>query len=568
MGVLSGLLSAERSLQLLAGFDRLSREKQGLVRFAVVSAISACIGIASVFYWSRFFDTISWAKSSPMNVALLLVMPMLTVAALGALFLRWQLLLRVAGQRVPIRPSLSVFLAGLVGIATIAHVGELLSCVLLRRRFGTQLRISVPVLLITRLCDVAALSMILIVSAGSGRLALVGLTFLLAAAIGAGVLWTLAPMLGFARERRDAFLRFDALVPALVLSLAAWVLVGSVLAVAALALGAAMPLVTSTRVFALATLVGGASLVPAGIGITGSLAIFDLQSAGVELSTAITAVTLTRLATTWTALLLGLIFVWRECRGRVSQALTAPAHFDEIAAEYSDQWSPHMWDLLIERKLDMMGEALPPPGAAGAGLDLGCGIGLQTAAMRARGFDVVGIDPSEELLRVGRSRTNSAPLHTGSALDIPFPDAHFNFVYMIGVMHHLPGREAQDRAMREIHRVLQPGGIFLIHESNTRNPLFKFYMSYVFPLLKTIDDGTEYFIDPRRWADFPGFSLRETRYFTFLPDFMPQALMKAGSRLERQLENGRARRYSAHYFAVMRREEADRSAAARLARDA
>ena len=513
------------------------------------------LGIFSVIYWSHFLNIMTAAVSDLKDVRLLPAMALLMIATLAGMFIRWQLLLRVADQRLPIRPSLSVFLAGLVGIGTIAHIGELVSCVLLLRRFGTKLRISVPVLVITRLYDMIALSAILIFSAKSVRTGLIGLTFMMAAICGGGILWMLAPRLGFTREGRRAFLKIDAIVPALVLSLTSWMMAGSVLAVAALTVGSSMPIVTSLRVFALATLVGSASLIPAGIGITGSLAILDLRNAGLEVTAAIGAVTLTRVATTWTALLLGCIFLWREWRGGLSNALTAPAHFDEIAAEYTDQWSPHMWDLLIGRKLDMMRDALPPPEAAGAGLDLGCGMGLQTAAMRARGYDVVGVDPSEGLLHLARARSNSVPFYTGSALAIPFPDAHFDFVYMIGVMHHLPGNVAQDSAMREIHRVLKPGGKFLIHESNPRNPLFKLYMSYVFPLLKSIDDGTEYFVDPRRWSDYPGFALSDMRYFTFLPDFMPRMLMSLGTSIEQRLEKGKTRFYSAHYFAAMRREE-------------
>ena len=74
----------------------------------------------------------------------------------------------------------------------------------------------------------------------------------------------------------------------------------------------------------------------------------------------------------------------------------------------------------------------------------------------------------------------------------------------MGVLHHLPGPEAQARALGEVARVLRPGGRFMVHESNPKNPLFRFYMGYVFPVLKSIDEGTEHWIHPRHWAGMPG----------------------------------------------------------------
>jgi SAM-dependent methyltransferase len=210
-----------------------------------------------------------------------------------------------------------------------------------------------------------------------------------------------------------------------------------------------------------------------------------------------------------------------------------------------------VWDLLIDRKLGLMAEVLGPTDRAGVGIDLGCGLGLQTAEMRRRGYAVIGVEPSVGLLR--QRRAGSAPVVAGDALDLPLGDATIDFAYVIGVLHHLPGREAQARALREVARVLKPGGVLLVHESNPRNPLFRFYMGYLFPMLKSIDEGTEWWIDPRTWASAEGFGLADVRYFTFLPDFTPRGLMRPALAVERWLERGPTRAFSAHYLAVLRR---------------
>ena len=141
----------------------------------------------------------------------------------------------------------------------------------------------------------------------------------------------------------------------------------------------------------------------------------------------------------------------------------------------------------------------------------------------------------------------------GDALNIPLRTASVDYVFVIGVLHHLPGRDAQSQAYEEIARVLKPGGVLLVHESNPRNPLFRFYMGYVFPIMKSIDEGTEWWIDPRSWEVVKGFQLQNVRYFTFLPDFTPRFLMRPALAVERWLERGPTRDFSAHYLAVLRR---------------
>ena len=211
--------------------------------------------------------------------------------------------------------------------------------------------------------------------------------------------------------------------------------------------------------------------------------------------------------------------------------------------------------MLIERKLGFIAEALPfPPNTAGTGLDLGCGLGLQAAELRRRGYNVIGLDPSAGLLAVGLQRLGQAPVLAGSALALPFRDESLDFVYTIGVLHHLPGPHSQMCALREITRVLKPGGLLVVHESNPRNPLFRFYMGYLFPILKSVDDGTEHWIDPRTWETCDKLQLVTVRYFTFLPDFTPKFLTTPALAFERMLERRPTRSYSAHYMAVLKRD--------------
>jgi SAM-dependent methyltransferase/uncharacterized membrane protein YbhN (UPF0104 family) len=513
--------------------------------------IPLVLGGALALLWMRatpgaLVETITRARLP--GVAAMLA---ITATWLFLRFIRWQFLLRRVGMRLPIRPTLAAYLAALPGTATPAYVGEALRAVFLRRRFGAPLRTTLAVLVLERLYDVVAIAVILAVAGGRRGLQLAGL-FIAGTVVLAIVLTPVARRAGIGDGALRRLREVGTVAPAFVLSLGAWALAALLYGIAAASLGGALTLADGARIFAESTLLGAVTLLPAGFGVTGSVAIVRLQDLGFALGAAVSIVTLVRLTSTGAALTTGVVFLWRELRrASAERENEGVAHFDTIAEEYNAQWSPHVWDLLIDRKLSLMASVLPPAERAGIGLDLGCGLGLQTAEMRRRGFDVVGVEPSVGLLT--QRRHGEAPVVAGDALRLPVRDGSVDFVFVIGVLHHLPGREAQTQALREIARVLRPGGALLVHESNPRNPLFRFYMGYLFPILKSIDEGTEWWIDPRSLVARDGFHLEDVRYFTFLPDFTPRALMGAAVAVERMLERGPTKPFSAHYMAVLRR---------------
>ena len=499
--------------------------------------------------------TTALTRAEPATVALMLAV---TAFWLVVRFVRWQYMMRRAGVRVPIRGSAAAYLAGLPGTATPAYVGELIRGVFLKRRYGVPFQLTTAVLVTERLMDVLALVLILAATASDGySWRGIALCAAIVALICAGVvLWTRRHRTG--SETGGFASGVSALTVVLILSLVSWVAAGSLVLLASIALGARLPLAVSLRVFSLSTLGGALSLMPAGIGSAGTILIVQLRELGNSLTDAIAITSLVRLTSAGAALSLGCAFLVREVRAlRERGAHTmrvngkgAGRHFDEIAREYDDQFSSHVWEHLMTGKLAMIESAvMPDVGKNAVMLDLGCGLGRQSREMIRRGYRVTGIDLSERLLHYAAEA--GVPVLSGDALRLPFADDTFDVVYTIGVLHHLPGWNTQLAACAEAHRVLKPGGRFLVHETNPRNPLFRFYMGYVFPLLKSIDEGTEVWIPPRLWKDVGGFTLQDVRYFTFLPDFVPRVLMGPLGALEKRLESSRLRSQSVHYLAVL-----------------
>jgi ubiquinone/menaquinone biosynthesis C-methylase UbiE len=100
-------------------------------------------------------------------------------------------------------------------------------------------------------------------------------------------------------------------------------------------------------------------------------------------------------------------------------------------------------------------------------LDVGCGPGYFARMLaEAVGADgsVVGIDASPEMIEyAGRKarRLANCTFQAGAAEALAFPDASFDVAVSSLMLHHLPG-ELQLQAVREMRRVLRPGGTLLL----------------------------------------------------------------------------------------------------------
>jgi len=106
-------------------------------------------------------------------------------------------------------------------------------------------------------------------------------------------------------------------------------------------------------------------------------------------------------------------------------------------------------------------------------LDLGAGTGRH-GVLIARFFQpatVVSIDIVLDRLRAGvvpARGLNGLSIVCGDAFCLPFKDAAFDCVIANSLLHHLPNLQI---AIREIARVLRPGGWYIGREPNFNNPV-------------------------------------------------------------------------------------------------
>lgn len=96
-------------------------------------------------------------------------------------------------------------------------------------------------------------------------------------------------------------------------------------------------------------------------------------------------------------------------------------------------------------------------------LDVGCGTGRWVRRLGQREFSVVGFDQSPLMLRLAQERGTRSPLFAGEVQNLPFRDESFDCVSAITVVQHIPPSQ-QGPALREMIRVLRPGGYLILFE--------------------------------------------------------------------------------------------------------
>jgi SAM-dependent methyltransferase len=133
--------------------------------------------------------------------------------------------------------------------------------------------------------------------------------------------------------------------------------------------------------------------------------------------------------------------------------------FDAMAPTYDElePWYEHLYDMLHAILRETIGQA-PSPGALA--LDAGCGTGFQSALLTDLGWQIHGVDVSAGLLAVARRRQPDAALALGTVEALPYPDARFDAVVCCGSTLSFVDDPA--RALRELGRVLRPGGRLLL----------------------------------------------------------------------------------------------------------
>jgi len=145
-----------------------------------------------------------------------------------------------------------------------------------------------------------------------------------------------------------------------------------------------------------------------------------------------------------------------------------------------------------------LAQQTPPPkdGIVRRILEIGCGIGQMAVEMKRLHPDaeVIATDISAPMIRYGHWRASEQNMAVHFAQmpseTLDFPDGHFDLVFEHILFHEIP-IPVLDKTLKEVHRVLRPGGTFVVWDFASAEPGKPGYSGLV-GLMDAADNGEPY----------------------------------------------------------------------------
>lgn len=97
-------------------------------------------------------------------------------------------------------------------------------------------------------------------------------------------------------------------------------------------------------------------------------------------------------------------------------------------------------------------------------LDFGCGNARLVEFFQDKGIDYMGLDFCENFIEKAKEKYNAKSIRfiVGDVLNAPLPDASFDKIFSIAVLHHIPSQKLREQFFTEIKRLLKKDGIAVI----------------------------------------------------------------------------------------------------------
>lgn len=281
------------------------------------------IGLAAATGWDE--TKAQLAKLTPTHITILLALSLVNYLLRG---LRWHIFARRLGLPTTLLQDLRHFLGGFAMSITPGRVGELIRMRWLRREVGWAVERTAPLVLMDRASDLTAIAIILGISVSlttsgiSGAMPVTMLAIILAliatrpALLSALVTYSyktigrwprLFGRIRIAARSLKQFSGASVMLPALLLGLIGWLAEGYAFYLLLGWLGADIGLAMSVAIFVFATLVGGLTGAPGGVGGAEATMIAILGMKGVPLDISLPATAIIRITTLWFAIGIGMV---------------------------------------------------------------------------------------------------------------------------------------------------------------------------------------------------------------------------------------------------------------------
>jgi SAM-dependent methyltransferase len=197
-------------------------------------------------------------------------------------------------------------------------------------------------------------------------------------------------------------------------------------------------------------------------------------------------------------------------------------NYREIAAQFDVTRKKYIWPELEKVMANLEdGSSV---------LDVGCGNGRLLENLVDKNISYLGVDNSEELLKLARTNYPNHEFKTADILNlIPVVKEKFNLVISVAVLHHLPSEELRLQALEQLKLVCAPQGqiIFSVWKLWTNKKYQKYLLKNIWEKVtfrSNLDFGDLLF----PWKNNKGEAVSERYYHAFTKRGLRKLLSKAG----------------------------------------
>jgi SAM-dependent methyltransferase len=157
------------------------------------------------------------------------------------------------------------------------------------------------------------------------------------------------------------------------------------------------------------------------------------------------------------------------------------------------------WDKRLAREIPFFERVFAEAGEVCHVINVGCGTGRHDIALAKRGFDVTGVDPSEEMLAQARANAVAA------GANVRFLDGGFGGLAILGLVDadalictgnalpHVEGLAGLDAALADFASVMRPGAVLVLHFLNHER-LIENRTRSLPPVVRDTAEGTVVFL--------------------------------------------------------------------------
>lgn len=316
--------STDPSLPAPAASERTSTRRDLLILGGLfLLVIGGLFGLARATGWEETALHIRMMTLG--QIALLLSLSLVNYLFRAA---RWHLFARRLGLPTTLMQDVRHFLGGFAMSVTPGRVGELIRMRWLRRETGWPVERTAPLVLVDRAADLAAMALILAIAVGfsTGGIAFAGPVVIVAlmaawaatrprllaglallAYRATGLLPRLMARIRAAARSLSAFSSLPVMGAAILLGLIGWAAEGYAFHLLLMWMGSDIGLAKAVAIFTFATLAGGLTGAPGGVGGAEAAMVGLLALEGVPLEVSVPATLIIRVTTLWFAIGIGLL---------------------------------------------------------------------------------------------------------------------------------------------------------------------------------------------------------------------------------------------------------------------